>query len=110
VPRFVVLEHDWPAPHWDFLLEAGPGLRSWRLLSEPGPDRKVIAERNFDHRLLYLEYEGPLTGNRGIVRRWDAGEFDWVEEGPDRLVVELRGGKLNGRVVIDAATGTWEKT
>jgi hypothetical protein len=76
VPRFVILEHDWPTTHWDLLLEASPVLKAWRLLAEPGEGRAVPAEPNFDHRLVYLDYEGPLTGNRGTVRRWDAGTFE----------------------------------
>jgi hypothetical protein len=76
LPRFVVLAHDWPTPHWDLLLEAGPVLKAWRLLAEPGVGRVVAAEPNSDHRLLYLDYEGPLSGGRGSVRRWDAGTFE----------------------------------
>src|SRR5918995_6074940 len=73
VPRFVVLEHDWPAVHWDLLLECGPVLRAWRLLAEPGPGRAVPAEPNFDHRPVYLDYEGPLSGDRGRVWRGGGG-------------------------------------
>ncbi|HJZ58253.1 MAG TPA: DNA polymerase ligase N-terminal domain-containing protein [Gemmataceae bacterium] len=100
MPRFVILEHDWPTTHWDFLLEAGAVLRSWRLLGEPAVGRDVPAEPNFDHRLLYLDYEGPLSGDRGRVRRWDAGTFDWVEDGPERVVVELNGGRLRCRAEL----------
>jgi hypothetical protein len=99
VPRFVILEHDWPARHWDLLLEFGPVLRAWRLLSEP--DVAVPAEPNADHRLLYLEYEGPVSGDRGRVSRWDAGTFEWVADEPDRVAVELRGAKLAGVFVIE---------
>lgn len=100
VPRYAILEHDWPTRHWDFLLEAGDVLRAWRLLAEPGQGSEVIAEKNFDHRRLYLDYEGPLSGNRGSVSRWDAGLFDWIADDADGVVVELRGGRLAGRVVI----------
>ena len=100
MPRFVILSHDWPAPHWDFLLEAGAVLRAWRLWGEPEVGRTVPAEPNFDHRLLYLDYEGPVSGDRGTVTRWDRGEFGWVADEPDRVVVELRGAKLTGRVTI----------
>ena len=93
MPRFAILEHDWPTLHWDLLLEAEGTLRAWRLLEEPGPERTVPAEANFDHRLIYLDYEGPIAGNRGTVTRWDAGTFDWIEVG----TVELRGTKLMGR-------------
>jgi DNA polymerase Ligase (LigD) len=101
MPRFVMLEHDWPAAHWDFLLEDGPVLRSWRLVSEPADGKEVAVEPNAPHRLFYLDYEGPVSGERGTVRSWDAGTFDWVVDESDRIVVELRGGKLVGTCVID---------
>ena len=83
MPRFVILEHDWPARHWDLLLEAGAVLRAWRLLAEPGPAAAVPAEPNADHRPAYLDYEGPVSGGRGTVSRWDAGTFTWRADGPD---------------------------
>src|SRR5262249_1618540 len=100
MPRFVILDHDWPTPHWDFLLEAGPVLRAWRLLAEPAPGQTVPAQPNADHRLFYLDYEGPVSGDRGTVRRWDAGTFDWITDKPEDIEVELRGTKLLGRCVI----------
>jgi hypothetical protein len=105
MPRFVILQHDWPKPHLDLLLEAGPVLRAWRLLGEPGA-AAVPAEPNADHRPLYLDYEGPVSGGRGTVTRWDAGTFDWIEDGP-RVVVELRGAKLVGRFALEPAGGGW---
>lgn len=101
MPRFVLLAHDWPAPHFDLLLEAGAVLRAWRLLGEPGA-APVPAEPNADHRTLYLDYEGPVSGGRGTVARWDAGTFAWAEDGPGRVVVELRGAKLVGRFALEA--------
>ena len=67
MPRFAILAHDHPAPHWDLFLEAGPVLRSWRLLAPLGREAPVPAEPAADHRLLYLEYEGPVSGERGSV-------------------------------------------
>jgi hypothetical protein len=99
MPRFVVLEHDWPTRHWDFLLEAGDVLRAWRILGEPRPGATLPAEANFDHRKFYLEYEGPVSGGRGRVMRWDAGTFEWIETG-DRIEVRLNGTKLRGGAVI----------
>jgi hypothetical protein len=106
VPRFVVLEHDWPAVHWDLLLECGPALKAWRLLAEPGPGRAVPAEPNYDHRLLYLDYEGPLTGDRGRVRRWDAGTFEG--ELADEWEVRLTGEWLRCRARMTRTADGWE--
>jgi hypothetical protein len=106
VPRFVVLEHDWPAVHWDLLLECGPVLRAWRLLAEPSPGRAVPAEPNYDHRLLYLDYEGPLSGDRGRVRRWDAGTYEG--ELADEWEVRLIGKRLSGVARMARTADGWE--
>jgi hypothetical protein len=90
MPRYVILAHDHPFPHWDFMLEAGNVLQTWRLLAEPGPQRTVAAERVADHRPAYLDYEGPVSGGRGNVTRWDYGAYEMVRpDGPPRL--RLRG-------------------
>ncbi|MFO1094461.1 MAG: DNA polymerase ligase N-terminal domain-containing protein [Planctomycetaceae bacterium] len=75
MPRYVILTHDHPFPHWDLMLESGGVLRTWRLLNEPATGRRVPAERLADHRLKYLDYEGPVSGGRGIVARWDYGTY-----------------------------------
>ena len=95
MPRFVILAHDWPAPHFDLMLEVGGVLKSWRLLAEPMPGVPVPAEPNDDHRLEYLDYEGPVSGGRGVVRRVDWGTFagdvgetwevEWAGRGAARL-------------------------
>ena len=68
MPRYVVLEHDHPARHWDLMLEAGDVLRTWRLAAPPGADQPIGATATFEHRLAYLDYEGPISGGRGQSR------------------------------------------
>ncbi len=99
MPRFVILEHDWPERHWDLMLEAGTALRTWRLSAPLAPGADVGAQAIGDHRLLYLDFEGPVSGNRGCVKRWDWGEFDWRTEG-DPLVVVLAGRICKGTLEI----------
>jgi hypothetical protein len=96
MPRFVVLEHDYPYLHWDFMLEAGEVLRTWKLLALPAFAKEIPAEKSFDHRPKYLNYEGPIGGNRGRVIRWDFGLFTWMEDLPQKLQVTLAGQKLQG--------------
>ena len=96
MPRFVILEHDWPTLHWDFLLEAGAELRSWRLRSEPIIGAIVIAEALPDHRSIYLDYEGPVSGGRGSVKRWDYGTFEWIHDRENHFEIQLHGNILNG--------------
>lgn len=71
--RFVVLLHDHPVVHWDFLLENGATLRTWRLPRDPCQHDVMEAEEIAPHRSLYLNYEGPVSGGRGTVRRIAAG-------------------------------------
>ena len=101
MPRFVILEHDHPHPHWDLMLQAGDVLRTWRLTEPPRPGAAVAAEPSFDHRLVYLDYEGPISGGRGSVVRWDAGTFTADEETEGRLVLRLEGQKLRGAAVLE---------
>lgn len=101
MPRFVILEHDHPTPHWDFMLEAGPVLRTWRLSAPPELGRSVEAVASFDHRPMYLDYEGPVSGNRGSVRRWDAGTFAWQSDTPEQIAVRLAGHRLGGLVILE---------
>jgi hypothetical protein len=109
MPRFAILDHDYPFPHWDFLLEAGPALRAWRLIEEPSRGRAIAAEPLADHRLVYLDYEGPVGGGRGRVQRWDAGTFAWDCATTDAVQVRLDGARVSGTVALSrSADGRWE--
>ena len=100
MPRFVVLTHDHPLLHWDFMLEKEAGLRTWRLTRAPAGPGIIEAEPLAEHRLAYLDYEGPVSGNRGTVRAFDRGEYTAVEETAESVVVHLRGAVLQGRASI----------
>lgn len=99
MPRFVILAHDWPTPHFDLLLECGPVLKAWRLHGEPAVGVAVAAEAIGDHRLLYLDYEGPIGGDRGSVRRWDTGTYQGEVSEPNWLLV-FAGARLIGTGVL----------
>ena len=107
VPRFVLLEHNHPFLHWDFMLEHGGVLRTWRLHEFPNSGAHVEAERLADHRLAYLDYEGPVSGGRGEVVRRDRGRYETIEAGPGSLLVRLAGRQLRGcaRIVGDVSGG-----
>jgi hypothetical protein len=100
MPRYVILEHDYPVRHWDFMLEAGDVLRTWRLTSEPKMGLVIPVEKSFDHRLIYLEYEGPISDGRGSVARWDSGSYQAIVEENQRLVVRLEGIRLKGEAIL----------
>jgi hypothetical protein len=81
--RFVILEHDHPFLHWDLLLEEECSARTWRLLRKPCLGEPIRAEQLPEHRLMYLDYEGPVSGSRGSVRRFLAGTYDPTSDQPD---------------------------
>jgi len=102
MPRFVVLEHDHPERHWDFMLEARGRLRTWKLAAPPEPGPPIAATASFDHRLLYLDYEGPVSGDRGRVVAWDRGTYEGEAEASEqRVVVRMHGQYLNGTVTLE---------
>jgi len=90
------------------MLEAGAVLRTWRLTDRPRPGCAVAAEPTFDHRLHYLDYEGPIGGGRGTVARWDSGTFIWMVNAGGRVLVELRGARLQGPAWLEEnEPGRW---
>ncbi len=101
MPRFVVLQHESPRGlHWDFMLESGPVLATWSLSEPPRPAADFIAESLPDHRLAYLDYEGPVSGGRGAVTRWDAGTCEVERQDENEVAVVLSGERLSGRVTL----------
>jgi hypothetical protein len=119
MPGYVVLEHDHPEPHWDFMLEHAGVLKTWRLpVFPPVQGQKIQAQAIADHRLLYLNYEGPVSGNRGHVVRRDQGMYELLfdvasdQERPfagSRLLLSLKGNRLCGRFALQRLHGNdWQ--
>ena len=101
MPRFVVLRHDSPQGlHFDLMLETGEALRTWALPEPPGPGVEMIGDALPDHRPAYLDYEGPVSGGRGWVTRFDRGTYRIERQGESELIVELAGEQLAGRATL----------
>lgn len=100
MPRFVLLEHNWNGVHWDFMLEAGDFLRTWAIDEPIVSGRDVRARALAEHRLIYLEYEGEVGGDRGWVRRVDEGTYRVLEWSEHRVRVVLAGAQLVGEVEL----------
>ena len=115
MPRYVILRHEMSpggprGAHWDLMLEDGPSLKTWALQELPAPGVEVRAEKLPDHRLRYLDYEGPVSGDRGTVVRYDRGTYTVDREGDREWVVQLAGEKLLGRGTlrrVSDAPGGW---
>jgi hypothetical protein len=106
MPRFVILTHDHPFVHWDLLIEAGKTAQTWRLFESPArwlsdPSIVIAAESIAAHRLMYLDYEGPVSRERGRVARWDHGVAEWIRRDASLVRVRLLGEILTGELTID---------
>jgi hypothetical protein len=75
--RTVQFLHDLPdgSSHVDWMIARDPAgeeplisFRVQRRIDELPPGQRAIAERIADHRPAYLEYEGPISGDRGSIR------------------------------------------
>lgn len=93
----VVLEHTLPdgTVHFDWMIEhpsfAGEHrLVTWRVESRPDTADAFEAERIGAHRAAYLQFEGPVSGGRGSVRRMAAGTARWARLDERAAVVEIR--------------------
>ena len=113
MPRFVVLLHELPADstratHWDFMLEDGECLLTWALEAEPDSTELIRCEALAEHRKDYLDYEGPISRDRGSVLRWDEGTFCWTSRLDDTKVAALRGARLCGDVKLTDQGDHWQ--
>ena len=64
------------------------------------PPHTAHAAQLPNHRLAYLDYEGPVSNNRGHVTRRDSGSYDLIEFSPDRLICTLHGRTLAAQVTL----------
>lgn len=103
VTGFVVQEHTTAeGVHWDFMLEQGKVLKTFRL--EEPPQRAlreaVRAIPIFDHALRFLTYEGPVQNGAGSVKIVDRGQCRLQDRLDNRWVMELYGAVLAGCFVL----------
>lgn len=101
--RFVVLLHEVGSAfsrtdrsHWDWMFQAGDCLRTWATepLAVPTDGRPSTIQARCEplspHRIAYLDYEGPVSGNRGQVRRVMHGDFETTDETDDCFIASVR--------------------
>lgn len=103
--RFVILHHVLESgEHWDLMLENDGVLLTWQLPADPTATDALpmAAKRIADHRLAYLDYEGPVSQNRGTVHRIDRGETEILELSSNYCRFTLVGSKVRGLLAIRA--------
>jgi len=106
--QFVILHHRvGGSEHWDLMLEHGGLLLTWQLFTEPvsASCLPLKAKRIGNHRKAYLDYEGPISDNRGYVQRVDSGVMHLKEFTDRQVSVELEGHRLAGRFILTLVSG-----
>ena len=97
---FTILQHNTTGDeyHWDFLYEQADACLTFSVPKEAvnGKEIRCVATRLPDHRLAYLEYEGPVSGNRGVVRRIDSGKYEI-----DGNTIRFQGNIWHGTINLD---------
>ncbi len=99
IRRFVILHHTgYGREHWDLMIEQDDSLATWKLYHHPAslPNKDLELFRIGDHRKMYLDYEGPLTGERGEVACFRRGEAEVLEKNSQRWRVRLTSEQLSG--------------
>ncbi len=83
------------------MFDAGDSqLKTWALECVPDSRDEQIAHRLADHRMDYLDYQGPLSGGRGHVQSWDHGNYSVLSLASDSWQLHLQGERLVGRVSL----------
>jgi hypothetical protein len=98
--RFVVLRHEGiPDPHFDLLfdLTSGNDLATWRSPNWPISQPMTLV-RLKDHRRIYLEYEGPISKNRGFVKRIASGTCQFIQTADASHISVQNMSRLSGLV------------
>src|SRR5579872_4685079 len=92
--RFVIQQHSQnETVHYDLMLEFADVLKTWRIPQSPDITPQTI-EQIQDHRKLYLDYEGEISGNRGSVKIWDKGEYQILLWSQNFIDLVMFGNKL----------------
>jgi hypothetical protein len=95
--RFVILRHEigveferTDKTHFDWMFEVRGKLRTWSTVPiSVSEGTEVDAEQLADHRIDYLDFEGEISGNRGVVTRVAEGHYELVDETEDLFIATL---------------------
>ena len=108
--RYVILHHEVPKSfgrpsHFDLMLELGDSLKTWSFAELPEPGRTVPALALPPHRLEYLDYQGPVSGDRGNVEKWDSGRYVVTNATNHTFTLEVSGERIKGRLELTRIDG-----
>ena len=85
-------------------------LLTWAVEECPRPGLRTVARALDAHRLEYLDYSGPVSGNRGEVSPWDRGSYQGNLSRTNRFSLHLQGDQCDGLIQmepVDGDEGKW---
>ncbi|MBS0188145.1 MAG: hypothetical protein JSS51_08750 [Planctomycetes bacterium] len=102
--RCVILLHTLPdgSAHLDWMIESDRRLLTFRLPvnTEVGKPGRFEAVAIADHRLAYLDFEGPVSGGRGDVKRLSRYILRQLDRTEELIRVELEPEAGPGRGIV----------
>ena len=103
--RFSIAKHEMPAnssrhSHFDLFLESEGTLMTWELTSLLTSQNNQVVRRLANHRLVYLDFQGPLSDDRGTVKLVDTGSLEWVTLESERLIGRINGQTTDGKLTL----------
>ena len=98
---YVIQKHRATHLHYDLRLEMDGVLKSWVIPKIPPMEKGVkrFAFQVEDHAIKYANFEGIIPEGQygaGEVEIWDKGHYFLKEVDENKLVIEIKGEKLQG--------------
>jgi len=102
---YLIQKHNATHLHYDMRLEMDGVLKSWALPKIPPIEKGVkrLAVQTEDHLVEYASFEGEISEGSygaGVVEIWDKGTYTIEERENDKLVIHVKGKRLQGRFCL----------
>ena len=88
--------------HYDFLIKKNDILQCWQFSSIANIEigELIFCKKIFDHRLKYLNYQGPISNNRGKVQIIQNGFLEIIIQEDNLVRFRIDSELLNGNFEI----------
>ena len=101
--NFVIQKHsNSKGVHWDFMLESGQILETYRIDNEPKDmlQKETNGVKIFDHQPKFLTYQGPVNNGQGSVTIVERGTYQIISKDKTKIVLKIEGQILQGNCTI----------
>lgn len=114
--EFTIHKHETPHPHYDLVLVNPEGPRHWIVpgeIPEKYKETRISIEQSSNSSAGLKSKNFKLTQDsygEGTSKLWDSGTYKSEIDKSTKLVVELHGGKLQGKFLLFCPVwGRWTK-